>query len=543
MAITKASKNSIPANTKNLNSPASQKRKHNTRSSNRFEAIAPMDDESDLPSTPPLATPNQQLRRLSASSDPFRETTQTPTPPPRPHLSAETQEDHVPTSQPTPVPSTPQLPTPMQEDPTPPPALQSGDHNPPATHQNAGKFPCPNGARSCHSPTDVNSAPPLIQQSPLAPASPRIALPPPPAATASPNHRQRNSVNITPVLQAHLSMAQEHRRNTTIQTRTPNPSAFPTHTPRPVNGFPETHLRHSAQLFDDMDQSAIATWDARVPEPKLLARIFNFIPDRITPENTQTVIATMKEIINGIEYELQLHEMQPDAKIAPPPLAQDAQSAPIAFLIYDISETTRDILLQTRIWATPKLTFEVFPFAPTFPTLLFPLDGFVTRDTTQVKYTVPNHWYADKVYDNYIAIITQDPDYPADLPPQDQLEWMSNTYARITDSLEINLLDIRRCGNVPAPRHNVFATLPTTNPKTWHDLRTLLENIVYTDPLHGTGKKGPIRQCQICHCVTHPRGLCPFPNIDGWLGPKINNPPPPMPNEDNRRRNKRGNRN
>ncbi|KAG6371297.1 hypothetical protein JVT61DRAFT_9767 [Boletus reticuloceps] len=454
-----------------------------------------MDDENDFPSDPPLATPSQLLRRSSASPDLFRETTQTPTPSTKPKPLAETQGDPVPTSQPTPAPTTPQLPTMMQEDPTPP----SQPNSAPTTPQRHIRMQEDSPALSVPAPVTPHQLPaahpPLIQKSPFASAPPRISLPPPPAAAASPNHRQRTLVNITPVLQAHLSMAQEHRRNTTIQTRTPNPSAFPTHTPRPINGFPETHLRHSAQLFDNMDQSAIATWDA-------------------------------SEIINGIEYELQLHETQPDTKIAPPPLAQDAQSAPIAFLIYDISETTRDILLQTRIWATPKLTFEVFPFTPTFPTLMFLLDGFVTQDPSQVKYAVLNHWYADRVYDSFIAVITQDPDYPADLPPQDQLDWMANSYSRITDSLEIQLLDIRRCGNVPAPRHNIFATLPTKNPKTWHDLRTLFENIVYTDPLHGTGKKGPIRQCQICHCVTHPRGLCPFPNIEGWLGPKINNPPP-----------------
>ncbi|KAG6370503.1 hypothetical protein JVT61DRAFT_11432 [Boletus reticuloceps] len=227
--------------------------------------------------------------------------TQTPTPSTKPKPLAETQGDPVPTSQPTPTPTTPQLPTMMQEDPTPP----SQPNSAPTTPQRHIR----------------------MQEDP-----PALSVPAPvtPSAAASPNHRQHTLVNITPVLQAHLSMAQEHRCNTTIQTRTPNPSAFPAHTPRPINGFPETHLRHSAQLFDDMDQSAIATWDASVPEPKLLARIFDFIPDRITPENTQTVIATMKEIINGIEYELQLHETQPDAKIAPPPLI----SKPTFFLSY-----------------------------------------------------------------------------------------------------------------------------------------------------------------------------------------------------------------
>jgi hypothetical protein len=41
-------------------------------------------------------------------------------------------------------------------------------------------------------------------------------------------------------------------------------------------------------------------------------------------------------------------------------------------------------------------------------------------------------------------------------------------------------------------------------------------------PLDGTGKAGPMRHCQICHYITHPRGLCPFPKLNGWMGPKHN---------------------
>lgn len=58
--------------------------------------------------------------------------------------------------------------------------------------------------------------------------------------------------------------------------------------------------------------------------------------------------------------------------IALPVRAQDSTAAPVAFLIYNILESTHDALLHTNVWATLNITFELFPFDPTFPTFLFP---------------------------------------------------------------------------------------------------------------------------------------------------------------------------
>ncbi|KAF8437119.1 hypothetical protein L210DRAFT_972967 [Boletus edulis BED1] len=345
--------------------------------------------------------------------------------------------------------------------------------------------------------------------------------------------------HITPSLQAHLAVASEHRRITTVQTHVPCPGAFPPHTAKPIDGFPITHLWHSAQLFEDMDPKVIATWDAEVPSPKLLACIFDLIADKASPDTIRNAITAMKNVIHGINCEVQQISTS-NIKVAPLARAEDAHSAPATFLIYDIPETVHNILIHTKVWATPAITFELFPFTPTFPTFLFAIEGFMPTPPIRIHTIILSTWHMDKTYDDFIRIITRDPEFPADFPPHIQMEWFAKTFETMASSLEVCLLDYKKPGNIPDPIYNVFAEIPTTNPRMWHEIRSLLENLTYVDPLNGTGKRAPFRQCQLCHCVTHPRGLCLFPRIDEWLGPNGNSNANTM-QKDNKCRGKRGN--
>ena len=208
----------------------------------------------------------------------------------------------------------------------------------------------------------------------------------------------------------------------------------------------------------------------------------------------------------------------------------------MAFLIYNVPDTTYEALLHTRVWATPNITFELFPFDPTFPTFLFPLEGFVTTDANRIKMVVLHSWNTDAVYDDFASIILRDPNLPADLAAENIADFITSSFARLTESLSVELLDYKKPKDIPSPIFNIFATIPTRDPKTWHDVRALLEKTQYLDPLNGTGKKGMIRQCQICQCITHPRGLCPFPKTDGWVGPTMNQAPPQRENNKHRTR-------
>jgi len=57
--------------------------------------------------------------------------------------------------------------------------------------------------------------------------------------------------------------------------------------------------------------------------------------------------------------------------------------------------------------------------------------------------------------------------------------------------------------------------------KSWKKIREHLAERRYQNNHLGTGvtEIAP-HHCGLCHGADHPQGLCPFPSIEGWKGPK-----------------------
>jgi hypothetical protein len=92
----------------------------------------------------------------------------------------------------------------------------------------------------------------------------------------------------------------------------------------------------------------------------------------------------------------------------------------------------------------------------------------------------------------------------------------------LLNSMNLVCLDAKEAGNMLKLRFNVHTD--STNfsyNKIWTNLRTYLANRIYASSLEGQGnmEQVPFR-CTCCHSVDHPRGLCPFPSLTGWNGPK-----------------------
>ena len=247
MTITKQGKQLIPASPKNLDAPATQQRMRGKgKTTNRFAPLTPEEDNMDIESEPPTGLSSTQ----PASPDTPRTSTPTPSRPQCPTTPPSLTQNTTPT-------------LPRQEITDTPPTTQ----RPQTMLREASPYQTAEGRGNTPSPS--NNTPGLATQA----TQPQPQHPP---VTNPATHTHQTMARITPSLQAHLAMATEHRRNTTIQAYTPRHSTFPPHTARPANGFPRTHLRHSTQLLDDMDPMVIATWDGAVTGPKLLARIFDF---------------------------------------------------------------------------------------------------------------------------------------------------------------------------------------------------------------------------------------------------------------------------
>ena len=142
---------------------------------------------------------------------------------------------------------------------------------------------------------------------------------------------------------------------------------------------------------------------------KLLAHIFDFTANKANHDTIQEKITVMCQVINDIDCVICQASIS-EIMITPPARAQDFIAALVAFLIYNILEPTCDALLHTKVWATLNISFELFPFNPTFPTFLFLLKGFVTIDANRICFVVLHNWHMKNVYDEFEALILCSPD-------------------------------------------------------------------------------------------------------------------------------------
>jgi hypothetical protein len=204
--------------------------------------------------------------------------------------------------------------------------------------------------------------------------------------------------------------------------------------------------------------------------------------------------------------------------IAPPPNkdASNTGQIPKTFLIYNISETHRQILLQRRVWSSINFTFQVAPLEPSCPDFLFTLRGFTTLENNGIINTVRDVWTDQATKGAIDALVKEAP-----LPDQEQLRKSLDSFI---NSMWITCLDIKTKGNCLNPEFNVYTKGSfIQDVRLWSSTRHFLAKRTYANESlgHGNTVVAP-HLCGICHGRDHPRGLCPFPMTDGWPGPKRN---------------------
>ena len=311
---------------------------------------------------------------------------------------------------------------------------------------------------------------------------------------------------------AHLALAEKNRAVTSERGYN-SITTLPQFTPVPIGGFPLTHASHSAQIFDFLDNQALLAW-FQVEHPKFLVRIFDHsgkdVADKaaLLSERIRTNIAIVANFVN---------QEAPAVKVSPPRPngGKMAKNLPLCFLVHNISEEATNLILSQRIWSATNITFEAHQFNCSHPpSLLFCLSGFTTQETDTVNKTVADVWaHGDNRHqiDDILSMSEI---------PEDQVH--KATYDLI-NSIRVEYLDFKVSGGLSVPRFNIFARSPTHNAQAWTDLRSFLRSLEYPTGLDGCGSAVAVPPCTICHSIAHPRGLCPFPGIPLWNGPKSGN--------------------
>ncbi|KAG1822463.1 uncharacterized protein BJ212DRAFT_1476890 [Suillus subaureus] len=203
-----------------------------------------------------------------------------------------------------------------------------------------------------------------------------------------------------------------------------------------------------------------------------------------------------------------------EIKVSPPcPEAiREKTDHPLSFLAYNISEETKTIILNQCIWSSTEITFAAHLFQVNSPPLLlFCLHGFSTTDTSTVRTTVHNIWIEDVTMWDITDILSKSE------IPEERVHLVAQDFIK---SLWVECLDFKVSGGILLPHYNIFTVSPTNNPVVWMKLRAHLLSLKYPLELKGSSSSVNFIPCPLCHSIAHPCGLCPFPNIPLWNGPK-----------------------
>ena len=268
--------------------------------------------------------------------------------------------------------------------------------------------------------------------------------------------------------------------------------------------MPPINYAHPTAILDHIDVNLVGDWE-NLPKGKLLAQPFG--PDARLPEKhpqLKTLLFAAVVEITGSR----------DVSVCAPRAKPNSNRTPFSFLIYNVSEQQAQTLLNRRVWSSTAITFSVSTLNPGCPRYLFSIKGLTTMDEDEVQRVINQAW-RDPDSLNLLQAICQS-------IPEILRDQMTRTLEYFINSLEVSRLDTKLRGGTIAPIFNMYAKSPLiSDDSIWSQIRSYYARRTYAPQAQDPGINivAPFR-CGICHAADHPRGLCPFPIIEGWNGPK-----------------------
>ena len=333
-------------------------------------------------------------------------------------------------------------------------------------------------------------------------------------ATPPPRALPRNEANpnpFTPVLPPILVPsstknrleAAANRNNTLAGKFTPR-NALDKYTAGPL---PLVHDAYPTAVFEHIDTDFAAEWEQH-KGGKLLAHPFDSDAQNSAnhEEIRELIFTAASEITKSVEVEVSAPIASEEAK--------KERRFPTVFLIFNLSDDHVNLLLQRGVWSSPAITFRVLPFRPPCPNFMFSIGSISTHSVDTIFPIVQRVWDGPDTKIYITALINA--------VPEDKRGGVENAICLLMDSMWVEKLETKRAGETIAPHYNIYTdSSGIAIDEVWIRLRNHLSARTYSATFQGTGKiKTPPFHCGVCHSADHPRGLCPFPDIPGWNGPK-----------------------
>ena len=267
--------------------------------------------------------------------------------------------------------------------------------------------------------------------------------------------------------------------------------------------MPKVHLACPMAALCDIDCTVTSCWE-KLPNGKLLIWPFGIIAlNQDNHKNLKSLIfGTLIEITNA--YTITVFTPSPHL---------GSEITPLSFIVSNLSEMQKQLLLLREVWSSSQITMHTFPFKLACPDYLFSIKGITTLETDIVHATVHQVWH-DEETQMFMAIIVNQ------LPKLNQAQALQ-TLTTFIESLWVNKLDIKLRGNIPAPSYCIYTQGSIIdNDNTWSCIRDFVMSRKYKIEFQNPGCNFiPNLARTICHGIDHPRGLCPFPKVPGWNGP------------------------
>jgi hypothetical protein len=317
-----------------------------------------------------------------------------------------------------------------------------------------------------------------------------------------PNAERSHATNISPLVARLEAAAQQDDPLTPQRGSTRNPLD------KYMNAaMPTVHDASPTAILDLVDLRLIAKWET-CPGEKLLAQPF----DTISQDTSKHALLCRRILTTVVD----VTQAKGATVLAPKPSAKAirTRTTPSTFLIDNLTESQKQTLLSRYVWSSQAVTFRVLPLSPACPDFLFGIRDFTTLSETKVYEVVYNTWH-DDTSNAFISSITDS------VPNADRSAIEADLRIFIA-SMYVDLLATKESGEALTPQYNVYANGSVIHDdQIWKRVRAFFAERTYEDLLLGRATTVTLPfDCGLCHGVDHPRGLCRFPEIEGWNGPQ-----------------------
>ncbi|KAF7798979.1 hypothetical protein EIP86_010208 [Pleurotus ostreatoroseus] len=300
----------------------------------------------------------------------------------------------------------------------------------------------------------------------------------------------------------------------------PAPAAGPTlaFTPKPADGFPGVYDAIPAAHLQNLARQQAIDWE-NYPGPKVLVRF------GMHGALDETIHGHLRLADRATE-EIRAFLGSSTANVAlPHPKAQPTKvnEAPYSALVRGLSADDAARLTDQQILATPRITLFFSPFGWSMPALLGVFTGFRATSEEEVYGAVRDH--LETLIPMIMHLAHENPVIAAAVSLQGYVD-------DIIKSIFVRFLPMLTDGGHPDDHYYVYASLPFTTFTSFQAVQTQLAATTWNHSFAGKGKFRVLNDpfCSLCHGADHPRGLCPFPAIPGWITAR-DPPPPPRPRD------------